>query len=136
MVDVDNKKLESLDVQNCSNCKDAVLIVKDFVTKQMNLNEKFVELQGMACDTHKMLLLLVLSLRKTIKIILFILGFLIWNVFLLEPVGWLIRNFITSWYVIPENYRDSIINLLGLLVVGVLAQVVGNLITSKFVKKD
>lgn len=70
-------------------------------------------------------------LKTTIQILFFITGWLFWKVFLLEPTRNLFSFLGERWVSLAPNYQTLILNFFGVIIAGIIAQVIGGLLLDK-----
>lgn len=70
-------------------------------------------------------------LMKNVAVIYFILNLLIWRVFLRDPFNSLLDKITVRWSSVTEGYRVLILGFIGTIIAGVIAQIVGSLLSEK-----
>ena len=70
-------------------------------------------------------------LIKSTKLGFFILGLLIWRVFLWNPFFPIVDKISEKWTPLSENYKILILGFIGTIIAGTIAQVIGMLLFDK-----
>ena len=70
-------------------------------------------------------------LMKSVNVMSFILGMLIWRVFLWDPLNLLLDRIIGKWAQLSEGYRILVLGFIGTIVAGIISYIVGVLILEK-----
>jgi len=73
-------------------------------------------------------------LERIVALLFFLVGILIWRVFLLDPFNELLNAVFYKWNILPEEYKILILSLIGSIPAMIIAHIVGSILSEKIKK--
>ena len=119
-------------MKDIEKIKQDIIEVRKIIIGIVRIQKKIAVWMERSHGTHKILASSSEKIFVIIKINLFIVGILVWKVFLWDLLNMFVGALFSRWGLLPEAYRSVLLGLTGTFVVTLLAQIAGNWISDYF----
>jgi len=100
----------------------------------LDLHKKTSDNMDIVVDNIGRIISIVEALQKTVSVLFFLVGMLVWRVFLWDPFNRLLDSTFYRWDILSEGYKILMLSLIGSIPAMIIAHIVGSILLEKIKK--